>query len=438
MNKIWTIAMREYRVNVKTKAFIIAVVLMPVFMLGSILVQAYFEKKGDQSVKKLAVVDYSGRMLPTLDERAAQRNQNDIFEPGTKRQVQATFEIFEIPAAPDGDRKALRLSLSDRVRAGEFFAFVEIGPDVFGDNPSSEEALVRYFSNQATYRELPQWLRGVITDAVTEARFARAGLDRDAVRKAQAPVALDQLGLVEKAASGEVKEAQKADMAKTFLVPFGALMLMWMLLMVGTQPLLHGALEEKMQRIAEVMLGSAPPFQIMMGKLLGHVFVALTLLAIYLFGGWVVASRYGYGDIIDAALVAWFLAYLTIAIFMFGSLFLAVGASVNDLKEAQSLIMPVMFPMIFPMFFLVPIIRDPSGALATALSLIPFSAPQTMVMRLAMETPVPAWQPAASMAGCLVTTLIFVWAAGRVFRVGLLMQGKAPKLGTLMRWVING
>ncbi len=438
MSKVWTIALREYRTNVKTKAFIIAVVLMPVFMGGSILVQAYFEKKGDQSIKKLAVIDYTGRLISVLDERAAQRNEKEIFDPDSGAQVQATFDIFEIPATDEQNPQARRLAVSDRVRSGEFFAFVEIGRDVFGDDLSSPDAQVRYFSSHSAYRDLPQWIRGVLTDAVTESRLERYQLDRDAVRRALAPISVEQLGLVEKTEAGEIKEAQKADPARTFLVPFAALMLMWMLLMVATQPLLHGALEEKMQRIAEVMLGSAPPFTIMMGKLIGHVLVALTLLAIYLVGGFMVADRYGYGDALDPTLVAWFLAYLTIAVFMFGSLFLAVGASVNDIKEAQSLLLPVMFPMIIPMFFIIPIIKDPSGAVATTLSLIPFTAPQTMIMRLAMETPVPPWQPVASIAGCIAATLLFVWAAGRVFRVGLLMQGQAPKIGTLIRWVVHG
>jgi ABC-2 type transport system permease protein len=97
-----------------------------------------------------------------------------------------------------------------------------------------------------------------------------------------------------------------------------------------------------------------------------------------------------------------------------------------------------MFPMMIPMFMLTPVIQAPNGTLATVFSLVPIWSPMMMVMRLATPVGVPLWQPPVAMAGCVLTMLFCVWAAGRIFRVGFLMQGKQPKISDLVRWAVRG
>ncbi len=309
---------------------------------------------------------------------------------------------------------------------------------MFESAPDEKPAAARYYSNQSTYRELPSWLWLTLGEQVKAQRFAKSGLDRGVVMRALAPVEVDRFGLLARTESGEVKDAEEANPFASFMVPFGVLMMMFMLLMLAVQPLLNGVLEEKMQRISELLLGSVKPFELMLGKLLGQTMIALTLLGIYAAGGFVVAQRYGVTDSIDYGLVAWAVSFLVMGIFMYGAIFLAAGACCNDIKEAQSLIMPAMFPMILPMLLLVPIIKDPAGSIATFFSLFPFCAPMVMTMRKAMDAPVPLWQAPVAMLGCIAVTLMCVWAAGRIFRVGLLMQGKPPKIGEIMKWAIRG
>jgi ABC-2 type transport system permease protein len=137
--------------------------------------------------------------------------------------------------------------------------------------------------------------------------------------------------------------------------------------------------------------------------------------------------------------VIWFLVYLVLAVFMFGSLFIAVGAACTDLKETQSLLLPVMLLAVFPLFFLQQIIQEPDGALATGLSFFPFATPSLMVARIAIPPGVPDWwQPFLGVAGVLVTTLFCVWVAGRIFRVGLLMQGKGASFSEIVKWAWKG
>ncbi|MBK8271219.1 MAG: ABC transporter permease [Planctomycetes bacterium] len=458
MSKIWSVALREYRVNVRSKGFLVGVILMPVFMGGGIGLQALMEKRGDTSIKTVAVIDRTGELFDSLLEAAERRNKSEIFDSKTGKQKEPTYVLVKEEATAE-DAAGRRLALSDKVRDGSLFAFVEIEPSVFEHmpGPTSTDAGIsrratklnaggdavsgcdiRYYSNQNTYRDLPEWLHYTIAERVKAARFAKAGLDPNVVWGALAPVSIDRLGLITRAESGEIKEAEEANIASSFLIPFFVLMLMFMLLMVGTQPLIHGVLEEKMQRISEVLLGSMRPFELMMGKLVGHTIVAMTLLAIWGLGGFALLRYNDMTHLIELRLAGWFLFFLTIAVFMYGSLFLAAGSCCNDIKETQSLIMPVMFPMIIPMMMIPLLIRDPSGQIATFFSLFPLTAPMIMTMRLAMEVPVPWWQAPVALVSCVLMTMLCVWAAGRVFRVGLLMQGKPPKLADIMKWAIRG
>jgi len=137
-------------------------------------------------------------------------------------------------------------------------------------------------------------------------------------------------------------------------------------------------------------------------------------------------------------LIGWFIVFQSLAILMYGSLFLAVGACCNEIREVQSLMLPIFLVLMIPFFFLRQVIEFPSSSFATSLSLFPPATPMIMMIRMALPPAAPAWQPVAGIIGALVMTLLCVWAAGRIFRIGLLMQGKAPKMGELVRWVFQG
>jgi ABC-2 type transport system permease protein len=222
------------------------------------------------------------------------------------------------------------------------------------------------------------------------------------------------------------------------LAPFGLLMLMFMVVMVGATPLMQGVVEEKMQRIAEVLLGSVRPFQLMFGKLLGTVGVSLTLVAVYIGGAYYAANKYGYADRLPAEIVGWFFAYQVLAIILYGSLFIAVGAACSDMKETQSLMWPVMVMAMLPMFVAFIVIREPNSPFATWASFFPPATPMLMIARQAVPPGIATWQPVLGIVLVLLTALFCVYAAGRIFRVGILMQGKGAKIGDMVRWVIRG
>jgi len=266
---------------------------------------------------------------------------------------------------------------------------------------------------------------------------------REASSRASQHVDVENLGLVSAEAidpegQAQVSEAERVNEAAHFLMPMGFMMLMFLAVFVGASPLLQSVLEEKMARIAEVLLGSVTPFELIMGKLIGTVGVSLTMVSVYLAGGYYALRCAGYADLFPAHLIVWFFVYMSLAVLMYGSLFSAIGAAVTDMKEAQSAMLPVMLIAMLPMFVWVNVIKAPTATFSMVLSLFPPTTPMLMLMRQAVPPGIPWWEPVLGVVLVLVATVLCVFAAGRVFRIGILMQGKGATVVQMMKWAIRG
>jgi ABC-2 type transport system permease protein len=438
MRKMMVVAVREYQAAVKTKAFIISLLAMPLIWGGSIVVQLALRNKVDVKDKRVAVLDYSGEVFDAVASAAQTRNAEQIFEPGTPgAQVKPRFLFERVePSEPDPVRAAF--TLSERVRkndSNDIMAFVTIPADVLD---SGSEATINYHSNSPTYDDIQNWVHGPINEHIRELRMKSANLDPTIVAQVTKPKRVSNLGLVSLDEAGQIKAAEETNELANIFVPLGLMMLMLMVVMIGSSPLVQSVLEEKTLRIAEVLLGSVGPFQLMMGKLLGMVGVSLTIVTFYLVGAFFAIRQAGYAQFFPAHVIWWFVVFQALAVLMYGALFVAVGAAVSDMKEAQSLITPVMVIAVAPMFVWLNVVKEPTSSFALTLSLIPPATPMLMVLRQAVPPGIPAWQPALGIALVLLTTVACVFAAGRIFRVGILMQGKGPKLGEITRWVLRG
>ncbi len=448
MRKALVIARREFIATVRTKIFILSIVLMPVLMAGGLIAEVLFREFRDLDDRTVAVIDRTaaegvpaGMLRAALEAAATQRNEEEIYtDPfgitlsSEKKQRRPRF-VVEAVEAPGGDSVALaetRVALSERVRNKELFAFVEIEPGAL-----EGAGAIYFFSDNIADDALRGWTQRTLDAAIRAWRVERTGLPPDTLAWATAPNVVALRGLSSKSASGEISEtATEANVARMIsaLVMLG---LIFFSVMFATMPLVHSTVEEKMQRIAEVLLGSIPPFQLMLGKLLGAVAVSLVIVSLYLGGAVVVALQFGYGDVIGAARLVWFFLFLVLAVTMFGALLLALGSAVSDMKEAQSAVMPVSILMSLPAFVVGPVLQAPDGTLSLVLSLFPLTAPTIMTMRLGLDPGMPLWQPLVAVLGALATTLFAVWAAGRIFRVGMLMTGKRPSYKEMLRWIAS-
>ena len=427
MHKILTVATSEFSTLVRSKAFIVTLILMPVIMGASMLIVRAAKNATDTNDRKFAYIDRTGRIGAGLEALARERNQMAAAE---------AIPRF-LPEAVDTHGKsddALRLELSERVRRKELFAFVEIPADVAAPESSSE---IRYYSNTPAYGALPQWLRTSISGLVVTGRFRDANVDAALVARLMKPAGLSNLGLFDRAEDGTVKPAEEAD-PRAVAVPGAMLIMMYIIVMASAPQLLNTVIEEKMSRISEVLIGSVTPFELMMGKLLGCVSVSLLLAAVYIAGAYGVAAYWGMADAITLAAGLWFLLYLTMGVLLFGAIFIAVGAACTDLKDSQSMMMPVMMIIMVPVFAWAIVLRAPDSMTAILLSMLPTASPFLMLVRIGLQPGPPFWQILLSVAIMALTTLAAVWAAGRIFRTGILMQGKGASLTEMIRWVKAG
>ncbi len=426
MSKILAVARAEVGMIIRTKAFLVTMLLMPVFLVGSVVIPQLLAKHGDTEPKRFAVIDRSGQIGPALAADAETRN--------------APIRAGGLPAAPfipelrppAADVDAQRLSLSQQVREDALWAFVEIPADVL--DPAAQ-AKVLYYSSHPTYDDLPKWIDATVEKIVREKRLVGDNLDPQRIEKLIAPIGTQSLGLFARGPNGEIKPAVETDWKRDYIVPFGLMYILFLTIFISAPQLMNVVIQEKMTKISEVLLGSVTPFELMMGKLLGGAGASGVMGLVYVAGATFAAAKFGIGDAITPPIIAMFLVFMVLAILVYGSIFVAVGAAVSDLKDAQSLITPVMLIAVLPMFAVTTVIKSPASPLSVGLSLIPPATPFVMLLRAALQPPPPLWQVLLGIVLTAGFALACVGAAAKIFRVGILSTGKSASFGELLRWI---
>lgn len=461
MKKIITIAIREYKAMVGTKAFLISIIMMPILMLGGLFALQLLNNVGEIKERKIAIADGTGKLLAAIQLSATQRNRliDQMLESQSEAKRDPKKELADqldgVPSFAKGEKyeievieseidDARRVSLSRRVENQELYAFVEI-PKTALDPASSltspeakEAARIKFYSQDSSLAAARGWIQGVIYETAKQQRLIAADIDPAIVQEASQPVSVVALGLVAESADGTVTEAEEKDEMSAIFLPMGVMMMMFMVIFMASQPMLESVLEEKSQRIAEVLLGSANPFQLMSGKLLGTVAGSLTVFAIYLLGMAFVAQNRGWTESVPFHLVPWFVVFQILGVLFYAAIFMAVGASVSQLKEAQSMLLPVWMMLMSPLFIWIFIVQDPNGSIAKWFSLFPPATPTTMMLRMSTGQTIPIWQPILGILLTFLATICIVIIAGRIFRVGILWQGKTPKLSEIIKWGFTG
>lgn len=403
MYKAWIVARREYLALVATKSFWIGILVAPTMALLAVLASSRQPEPKDFGPNQVVLVDHSGAIRQRLAEAVSGKGLN----------------LF---AAPND---ANALEWQDDLRAGKLLAIVEVPSDISGDEP------VRIvLENVAS--SVAEWLDVTVQEVIRLERMKRAGLADRQVQQVSEPVEvqLERAVAVERAPVGTTRDL-------SILVPFLTLICIMLGVTTGATPLLQGVIEEKQQRISEVLLGAVSPLQLMTGKLIGTAAVGTTVLGLNLALGGTVMLAAGLGDQIPVLAVAAAFGTSVLAMLMYGSLCLALGSASSEPKEAQGLLAPLTLLFALPWLSLRTIIDTPSHPFAVGLSLFPLTAPLTMPLRLGVTQTVPDWQIAVSVLLVLLTTLVTVWAASRIFRIGILSQGRLPKLRELARWVFS-
>lgn len=432
MRKILAVALTEYRQVVLTKSFLFSL-LLPLVIYGGMFVATYF--LGDQTDlrdRKVIVVDRTGLLYEGLVEANAKRNASSAVLSGGK-QVGPRF-LLEPHADSAGDRKRLLVELSESVREGEAFAFLYIGKDYAAVEGGADDR-IDYYSDSPTFTRLPDWLGSEVVSLVEHYRFKEAGYDPRQINLLTSHNKLERYSLAEVDESGNITDPKEDNRIASVLIPFGLVMLIFISIQMTTPVLLNSVIEEKMQRIAEVLLSSLTPYQLLMGKLMAGVGAGLSFSAVYVLTLSLSLRYFEKLDWVPQGTFFWFFLFLLAGMFSFGSLFAGVSAGCQDLKDSQNFAGSIVVVLIIPMMLSLVSIESPDGPFAVTLSLIPPFSIMAMVMRIAIPPGPPEWQIFVALSLNVVFTLVVVWASSRIFRVGILSQGKTPTWRDLARWV---
>jgi ABC-2 type transport system permease protein len=445
MHRILLVAKRDYLASVKSKAFLFGLIVAPILFGGGFVGLALMRGKPDIADRRVVIVDRTGAASAMVIAAAGEKNAREQLDKGTGKQTTPRY-IFETQPPDVRDPNSQLLALSDRVRRRELFAFIDIGakalnppPDGRSDGEVPPENRVSYFSNAGGIDQARMWLSGPITDGLRRVKLARLGVApqhfEDIFRSATVQT-MSLLSRDEK--TGSIREARKKKDLETFIVPFVVTLLLAMIVMASSAPMLGSIAEDKMQRVYEMLLGKASPFDLMMGKVIAAVGLSLTSSVFYVLGGLAVLQSMAMIGIAPLGLLPWFVIYLIADVMILSSFAAALGAACGSPHDAQQLGILLMAPVMIPMFLMMPVMQQPNGPVATVVSLMPPFTPVVMLMRQAMPGGIPPWQPWLGLAGVVAFTVAMSWGAARVFRVAILMQGKTPRAAEVIRWAFKG
>ena len=438
MGKIAIIAGREFNERVRKKSFIITTILMPLAFVAIMFIPALMMNIQSDEKHEIVVVDQSGTIAP-------------------KMQDSATIDYTT------SDRTLEELTAEQQ----DVFGILIIGSDV-ATNPSNVQLLTYESSTINIESEIADQIRTILEAEKLKAYNIE---DIDSILEAiKTPVSLKVKQLGE---SGETKESSSIlNIALAYIFGF----LIYMFVFLYGNMVMQGVIEEKSNKVMEVMVSSVKPFQLMMGKILGIASVAVTQFVIWvvfiLVVGGVAMSLFGVSDMMAAAtasaamdpaammgaaempamdgellavlstitdpayllrILGGFLVYFIGGYLLYAAMFAAVGSAVDNEKDTNNLQLPITIPLILAIFVMMSAMQDPHGPLAFWFSLIPFTSPVVMMVRLPYG--VPGWELALSIGLLFVTFIAMVYLAGKIYRVGVFMYGKKPTFGELAKWI---
>ncbi|MEX0610090.1 MAG: ABC transporter permease [Balneolaceae bacterium] len=428
--KIFLVLKREYLTKVKSKSFIISTALTPLALVAFLAIIVFISISDSDVEKQIGILDNTGVLYERLQEANEARY----------------FDVSNVPTD----------SLRSQVLAGEMDGFIILDDAVIMDSKSP--VLMHGGSGGLSFISA---VRSDLRDAVREERLSRENVSSEIRNIFETRTGLEAIKLT---AEGEEKDNTLFASALGFVLG----LLIFMGIFIYGSILMRSVLEEKTNRIVEVIASSIKPIELMFGKLFGILAMAVTQ-----FGIWILfyiglsiaaapiatlimdaqmeslpegaaeaaASSFDPASlnqmIVDPSVFVYFFIFFFLGFLIYSAVFAAIGAAVETEQDTQQFMIPVAIPIFIGYFLNTKVIESPDGALAVFSSLFPLTAPINMISRIA-STSVPFWEIAVSIILMVVTFLGIIWLAAKIYRVGILMYGKKPTFSELAKWVKQG
>ena len=436
MSNVSIIIQREFNERVRKKSFIITTILMPVLMIVLIIAPALIMEYSRGEQKTIAVIDDSGLVAPQL-----QSNEELRFEP------------------TDLSTEEARRSLTDR------FGVLYIGSDIL-ENPSN----VKLYANASSSLSIESNITGQIEDILEAEKLKAYHIDnlQQILDEVKTTVTLQTFR------NDKSQEAESQAQSSTVATAAGYILgfVLYMFLLIYGSMVMQSVIEEKNNRVLEVVVSSVRPFDLMLGKILGVALVAVVQVLIWgvlifavgaivlpqlmpaeMMAG-VQAMQQGMPDaaamgdmdpemlqavaaVTDTGYILKIFVCLLLFVFggylLYSAMFAAVGSAVDNVQDASQLQMPVTLPIILALLMMLAVIKDPNSSLAFWFSIIPFTSPVVMMARIPYD--IPLWEIVLSLVVLYASFVAMVWFAGKIYRVGIFMYGKKPTFKELLKWV---
>ena len=436
MSNISLIIQREFNERVRKKSFIITTILMPVLMLALMVAPALIMRFSRGETKTIAVIDDSGLVAPKLADSEEIR-----FTTTDKSTDEARREFSDL------------------------FGVLWIGSDIL-ENPSA----VKLYANSSSSLSLEESLTGQIERILEAEKLRRYNIDnlQQILDEVKTTVTLQTFRNDKSQEEETQAQSSVVATASGYILGF----VLYMFLLIYGSMVMQSVIEEKNNRVLEVMVSSVRPFDLMMGKILGVASVAIVqvllwgvliagvgaLVMPHLMPEDVMASaqamQQGMPDaasmsgmnpeMLQAVAAMTDLGYIvkifvSLLLFVFGgyllysAMFAAVGSAVDNVQDASQLQMPITLPIILALLMMFVVIKDPNSQLAFWFSIIPFTSPIVMMARIPYD--IPLWEVALSLVVLYASFVGMVWFAAKIYRVGIFMYGKKPSLKELFKWI---
>ncbi|MEJ2110291.1 MAG: ABC transporter permease [Acidobacteriota bacterium] len=453
MRKIFLIAKREFIATVATRAFVIGLLILPAMIGLFALIGPHLFNPDDFQLKgELAVIDPTGQVLPELrdiydPEKIVARRKAEAARaletmPQQVRQLADVaaaddlgvdllpipeLHVLELPRTADIEQEKTWL----RVQPKEMphLALVVIHPDaVMPAGGGGQFGTYDFYVPPNLGDEARGDIQQGLKDAIINARLNTRSVDGDALRSIFEVPPVRSVTITEKDQRQTVK-------GFNFFIPMIFGFLLFGGVMGAGGQLLTTMVEEKSSRVVEILLSAVSPIELMAGKLLGQMAVSMIGLFLYVGIGIVALVSFALMGLIDLSLIVYLFIFFILTYLVIGSLMMAVGAAVNEMKEAQGLMAPLTIAFMLPWLLWFPITRNPDSVLSLVMSFLPPVNTFAIILRMASSSPPPWWQVWLSILIGIGSVLGAIWFTSKVFRIGLLMYGKPPNFRTLIRWV---
>jgi ABC-2 type transport system permease protein len=438
LNKLFAVLKREYIQAVRKKMFIIMTFLLPVLMSALFILPSLLMVKG-MGQKRVAVLDGTGQLQPAFAQPNApttQEKQEAKRPIPRRRSIPTTMTVEYVNRAGDENleetAKPYMARLSKKQQDGGLDGVLLIPSAAI----ASAEGRLKYYARSATDFVTQERLASITNGAVQRIRLTAQGIQEENIDRIMTDMRIDAVQLSK---SGQ----QKKGGVGNFLIGFLFIALLIMPSLIYGLEIMRGIIQEKTDRVAEILVSSMTPVQLLVGKIVGIAAVGLTQISVWMIMAGVVGAYAGattvmaggsISQFLSAATFLYFFIFFILAYLTFVCIYAIGGAVCNSEKEANQLIAPVTMVMLLPWFLMAAIITNPDSPLSVGFSLSPVFAPITMFVRILVADP-PLWHIAVAILVSIATIAVFFWVTAKIFRVGILAYGKRPTIPELWRWL---